>query len=300
MRFSDEIRHRLAIVATIVVAVLLFACTSGVSRQKEKNTITVSIPPQKYMLEKIVGDKFKINTMIAPGVNPETYDPSMNHLMALENSAIYFRMGNIGFETAVLSKIEENFPDLDIVNSSAGISLITGTHGHHHGEKEIDPHVWTSVKNARIIAENMYETIVKVDSENKEYYTDRYNKFVEELNQLDDSVSSLLSNHKGDSFLVWHPSLSYFAKDYGLEQLSMESDGKEASVRQYADKLDNAHHVKPKVFFYQKEYDNRKSQQLADELGLKVVEINLMGYEWEQEILNIANALATEENNRTE
>lgn len=275
----------------ILLALVFVGCVNKTPKNKE--ILMVSIPPQKYMLEQIVGDKYDVKSMLSSGVNPETYDPSMSNMTAMENSKIYFRMDNIGFETAVLSKISENFPELEIVNSSAGIPLITGTHCGHHGHNEVDPHVWTSVKNAKIIARNMYETISEIDSVNRKYFQNRYNAFLSELEALDDSITSRLSSYKGESFLVWHPSLSYFAADYGLKQISIESEGKESSVKHYVEKLEEASNSSAKIFFYQKEYDSRQAQQIAEELGVTIVTVDLMGYDWKQEMIKIANALTT-------
>lgn len=275
----------------MLLALVLVGCVDRTPKNKE--TLMVSIPPQKYMLEQIVGDKYDVRSMLSPGVNPETYDPSMSNMTAMENSKIYFRMGNIGFETAILSKISENFPKLEIVNSSVGIPLITGTHCEHHSHNDVDPHVWTSVKNAKIIARNMYETISEIDTVNREYFQNRYNAFLSELEALDDSITSRLSSHKGESFLVWHPSLSYFAADYGLKQISIESEGKESSVKHYVEKLEEASNSSAKIFFYQKEYDSRQAQQIAEELGVAIVTVDLMGYDWKQEMIKIADALTT-------
>ena len=89
------------------VMLMVLACC-GSKPTDGKPTLTVSIPPQKYLLEQIVGDKYEVNSLLAPGTNPENYDPSMNHLVGLQRSEAYFRLGNLGFEAAALPKISEN------------------------------------------------------------------------------------------------------------------------------------------------------------------------------------------------
>lgn len=293
----------IGIILLLVIVVSFVGCVG--KDTTDKNVLTVSIPPQKYLLERIVGDKYEINSMLAPGVNPENYDPSMNHLVGLQKSKAYFRVGNLGFESAVLPKINENFPELRIYSSSVGISLIYGTHSHcenghdhhHHDAANVDPHMWTSVKNAKIMASNMYKVMVEIDPQNKSYYSKRYEALRKDLIAIDDSITSMLAKHKGETFLVWHPSLSYFARDYGLIQMSVESEGKEASAQQLKQIITNAKLASPKVFFYQKEYDSRQVEMLNKEIGTELVPINLMNYEWEQEMYNVASALATERGN---
>lgn len=277
----------------ILMMVLVCCGEKGVA--EDKPTLTVSIPPQKYLLEQIVGEKFVVNSLLSPGTNPENYDPSMNHLIGMQKSMAYFRMGNIGFEAAALSKINNNFPELKIYNTSAGVPLIRGTHGHH--EMDVDPHVWTSVKNAKIIASNMYDAIVELDPSNKDYYKKRYEALRRDLDVVDDSITKLLSPIKGETFLVWHPSLTYVARDYGLKQLSVEYEGKEATADHLKHIIDEAKVASPKVFFYQKEYDSRQAELISKEIGTSLIPVNLMNYEWKQEMYNIANTLATEGNN---
>lgn len=278
-----------------ILILLIFLSGACMREKSDKSVITVSIPPQKYIIEKIVGERYQVNSLLAAGVNPETYDPTMNDLVDLQKSCVYFQLGNIGFEAAALSRISDNFPSLRIINTSDGISLLTGTHGDH--DKEIDPHVWVSVRNVKHIAAKMYETMIKINPVEKEYFTSRYDSFIKELDVLDDSISCLLSGCGGESFIVWHPSLSYFARDYDLNQISIESGGKEVSPRQLKERIDIAKHSGAKVFFVQKEYDGNKGHQVNVEIGAELVEISLMDYDWPEQMMNIAHALVSKKNN---
>ena len=207
-------------------------------------------------------------------------------------------MGNIGFEFALLNKIKSNNPDLVIIDTSEGIDLLRGTHcgvhahenshGHSH---EIDPHVWTSVSNAKIIAQNMYKALLEIDSRNKKYYTKNFNALLTELSKLETELSQKMDSLKGAAFAVWHPSLSYFARDYGLTQIAMENEGKEVAASVLKREIDMAREQNVKVLFYQKEFDSRQIQTLNEQLGAEMVEINPMGYEWDLEMRKISNAL---------
>lgn len=287
---------------SIVIIVLAIMVSIGVytscNTAPTKPVLAVSIQPQRYFLEKIVGDKFDVLCLLAQGSNPESYEPSMNHLINLERSKAYFRMGNIGFEFAILNKIKNNNPDLIIIDTSEGIDLLQGTHcgvhsheNSHDHSHEIDPHVWTSVPNAKIIARNMYKALLEIDSHNKKYYTKNYNALLAELSELETELSHKLDSLKGLAFAVWHPSLSYFARDYGLTQIAMENEGKEVAASSLKREIDMAREQNVKVLFYQKEFDSRQIQTINEQLGTEMVEINPMGYEWNLEMRKIGNAL---------
>lgn len=283
----------------VAMVSLLMGCNSAPT----KPVLTVSIQPQKYLLERIVGDKFDVQCLLAKGANPESYEPNMTHLINLEKSHIYFSIGNLGFELAIKNKLQVNAPQLKVVNCSQGIQLLQGTHsgvlhtagncshGHNH---EVDPHVWTSVVNAKIIAENMYKTMLEYDPKHKDFYTDNFNALTLELDALQNELAQTLAPKAGTAFAVWHPSLSYFARDYNLTQIAMECEGKEVSAGMLKKEIDVAKESNVKVLFFQKEFDNRQIQVINEELGARLVEINPMAYEWADEMRSIAYAISTE------
>lgn len=295
-------RGRLYIGLLLIVAVLgVIGAGVSCTPVSTKPVLAVSIQPQRYFLEKLVGDKFDVLCMLAQGSNPETYEPSFNHLMNLEKSRAYFCMGNIGFELAILNKVKANNPNLVLVSTSEGIDLLKGTHSgvmadeHEHGHghsHEVDPHVWTSVPNAKIIVQNMYKALLEIDSRNKKYYTKNYNALLTELNQLETEMAETLKPVSGKAFAVWHPSLSYFARDYGLTQIAMENEGKEVPAALLKKEIDMAREHGVTVLFYQKEFDSRQIQTINEQLGAKMVEINPMNYNWTEEMRKIAHALA--------
>lgn len=283
----------------IIPALMLLAVTLGGCRPaQERPVITVSIEPQRYLLEQIVGDRYEINCLLAEGANPETYDPSMTRLLNLEHSSAYMMAGHLPFEEAIISKVERNNPDLPLVDTSAGIEPITGTHSEHyhsddaHHHAETDPHIWTSVKNARIMASNMLAAMKQNDPDHADYYTGRYNRLDARLDSLDRAFTAQLAPAAGQTFAVWHPSLSYFARDYDLNQLSLSPEGKEASVTRLKAAADSAVASGVKVLFFQQGIDSRQALVANEEIGATLVEINPLAYDWQTQITAVADALS--------
>ena len=277
---------------TLTGFAVMTACSS---RGHERPIVTVSIEPQKYILEQITGDRIDVRCLLGNGGNPENYDPTVTHLMNLEKSLAYLRMGNIGFEDAILDKVRESNPGLAIFNTSEGIRLITGTH-HHGAEKGNDipdPHTWTSFKNARVIAANMLDAMVNVDPKHEKDYRKNFDRFAARLDSLDHLADSLMTPHRGEAFLVWHPSLSYFARDYGMEQIALgETENKEISVNALRSTIDEARSHNARVFFFQKDFDSRQVSAINDEIGATEVDINPLDYDWENSMMTVVNAIA--------
>jgi zinc transport system substrate-binding protein len=291
MIYRSKILKMVLLFVMFIQMALLSGC---VGRVEKKPTVTVSIQPQKYLLEQIVGDRWEVKCLLGNGADPESYDPSMTHLLSLESSKGYLRIGNIPFESAILNKVVNSNPDLHVYNTSEGVMLIHGTHSRDGADtgEDVDPHTWTSVRNAKIIANNMYDAMVELDPANREYYSHRLKRLEARLDSLDTAIDSILAPCRGASFVVWHPSLSYFARDYGLTQISLSPEGKEMSVEDINRAVTTAQRDSAKVMFFQKDADSRQAQTVNEQMGVKIVSINPLEYNWKDEMLNIAHAIA--------
>ncbi len=278
----------------VIFSSLLFAY-SCIRQSEQKKMVTVTIQPQKYFAEKIAGDRFEINCIVPNGSNPESYDPSPSHLVRVGKSIGYLRIGYIGFEVAWLDKLVKNNPHLRVYDTSEGVTLLSGTHECHEEPdallvENIDPHIWSSPKSTRIIVRNMYNAFVDMDPDGKEYYTKNYENLMAEIDRIDTLLTRKLAPHKGEMFAIYHPSLSYFAHDYGLHQLSVELNGKGPSAFYMKRAVDVARENNVRIVFIQKEFNIKQALTFAEELGGKVVQINPLNYEWGEELMHIANA----------
>lgn len=275
-----------------LVGLLLSACSSTADKSG-KDTITVSIEPQRKLLESIAGDRFEVVTMLSRGSDPETFDPSLSARRVADNSVAYFALGAFPFEESLKVSLPA---DVKFIDVSAGIEPLYGTHGachnhaHKHHAEEADPHIWTSVVNMRIMARNMTENLCMVDSANESFYRSRFAALSAHLDSLDSALASVVPT--GSSFAIWHPSLSYFARDYGLKQIAVGHESKEMPAKRLKAVIDSARTNNVKVLFFQKEYDSRQVSSLNDEMGSRVVEIDPLAYDWENELIRIADELS--------
>lgn len=282
----------------IFLAVLIVGCQSASKKnESDKKILTVTIEPQRYFLDNIVGEAFKVNTLVPPGTSPETYEPAPSVIMELSKSAIYFKVGDLGFENVWTARLAENNPDVLIADCSKGIDLLNGhAHEHEHGEQcshsEMDPHTWSSPAAVKIIARNMLDAVVEIDSENAETYRANFNAFISKVEETDSIIRAKLSNTPSKGFIIYHPALGYFAQDYGLHQHSIEFEGKNPSPAQIKELVDIAKAERINTVFVQKGFDMKNAEVVAKEIGADVFEINPLAYEWDVELLRIAEILS--------
>ncbi len=271
------------LVAAALTLLLLRACQPA---EQQRPVIAVSIPPQRYLLEQLTGGNFDVVCLLQDEANPESYEPSMNNVLALEQSRAYFMMGHIGFEAAILSKVSASRPDLKVIDTSTGIDLVASG----HGPNVPDPHVWVSVGNARHIAANMHHALVDLDPPHRGDYDRRYAHLRQRLDSLDGALRSMLDSARGRAFVVWHPSLTYFARDYGLRQLAVEQDGLRGTPQRVEQVLDEARRLRVATVLTYRDIDGRTAA-MARALDARVAEINPMSHEWDRQLLRIAHAL---------
>lgn len=289
----------------IYFCLLLVACGSGspkTSNKEDKPTITVTLEPQRYFTEAIAGDKFTVVSMVPKGSSPETYDPIPQQLVSLGDSKAYFRIGYIGFEQTWMDRLMDNAPHIQVFDTSKGIDLILSNeepgHGHsnHDGHiHAVEPHVWNSAANALVLAGNTYKALCTLDKGNEAYYLARYDSLCQRIQDTDSLIRKQLSQPgAGKSFMIYHPALSYFARDYGLRQISIEEGGKEPSPAHMKELIDVCKAEDVRVIFVQPEFDKRNAETIAQQTGTKVVPINPLSYDWEEEMLNVAKALSAQ------
>ena len=212
----------------LLIIVLLVSCNmgkSGKSQDNEKPVIAVTIEPQRYFTEAIAGDKFDVISIVPKGSSPETYDPTPQQLVSLGDSKAYLRIGYIGFEQVWMDRLIDNTPHIQIFDTSKDIDLILGEahdHGDHQHAGGVEPHIWNSTNNALIIARNTYKALCQLDKENEAYYLNRYDSLCQRIMHTDSIIRKTLQQPgTTQSFMIYHPALSYFARDYGLQQISI-------------------------------------------------------------------------------
>lgn len=278
----------------ILSAFILFLSFSCKKDDKDtRHILAVSVEPQRKILESIAGNLFKVVTVMPSGDNPETFEPSPLRRVEIEKSDIYFSLGLLPFEQTLSKSLGEK---TKVVNVSEGINLIYDTHTHGEGSRAhthrvADPHVWTSVINARRLAENMAESLIEHDPDNGPIYKENLSKYIARLDSLDKEFRKKISDSSAKSFLVWHPSLSYFARDYDLDQIAVSSDTKEMSVSSIASVIEKARNENAGIMFYQKEFDNRQAETISKNIGARLVRINPVEYDWENELSIIVDEL---------
>lgn len=267
-----------------VFILLSSGCINQQQSDKESSLkigVVVSILPQKHFVERIGGDKIQVTVMVPPGASPHTYEPTPAQMKAVSEARLYAKVGSgIDFEKVWMDRVTAANREMMIVDCSEGITLIeAGEHHHEDGyekEKEggLDPHIWTSVKNAKVMVENICQGLVRVDPGNREYYLKHRDDYLADLEDLEDDLEKTLGGLESGKFMVFHPAWGYLAHDYGLEQISVEQGGKEPSAKELAELIDEAKEENIRVVFASPQLSRDTADSIASGIGGTVVLID--------------------------
>ena len=280
-------------VLVVALAAALFIKESGKGGEGSGIIVVVTIPPQAEFVKRVGGEKVAVITMVPQWANPHTYEPTPAQLMNVSKAKMYVKMGSgIEFEIAWMDKIKSINENMLIVDCSKGIELLKE-------EGKADPHIWLSPKNAKIIVENICEGLVQIDPANSTYYEQNKEAYLRELDALDKEISQILSKTSKTSahkFIVYHPAWSYFARDFGLEQISIEEGGKEPTPERIASIIEEAKRNNITKIFASPQFKD-KAEVIAKEIGGEVVEINPLAENYIENMRKFAEELAEEGEN---
>lgn len=293
---KTDIRLLTSLFWIVFLAFFLMACSS--QRQKNdtggKPVITVSILPEKTFVEKIAGDDFKINLLLPPGESPVTFTLLPSQLVDITKSLLWLKMGHVAFEYSWDEKIREINKKMKVVNLSDNLELIhakvfeTEKQGLSAG---INPHTWMSPVLVKKMTERITAELSLINPERSEFYHNNYLIFAKEIDELNQKISTLLEPYRGRSFIMFHPSLAYFSRDYGLTEHSLEPGGKEPTPQRMRELVQLAKRESIPVIYIQSDLDREQARVFAEEIDGKIEEMWPLNPNWEENLMEITRQL---------
>lgn len=251
-------------------------------------TVAITILPQKQFVERIAGEHASIIVLVPPGADPHTHEPTVKQLEEISRASLYVKVGSgIEFERAWLEKLSGVNPRMTVVDSSTGISFISGQPGVESGA---DPHIWLSPKNAKIMVENTYQGLARADPNHAAEYRVNADAYLKELDALDVEISQETATKKTRTFMVYHPAWSYFARDYSLVQIPIETDGKDPSPVGIASLIRQAKEGNITVIFASPEYSSKSADVIAKEVGGSVALVSPLEEDYLRNMRNVSRA----------
>ena len=262
--------------AALTVAWMLMGGAAD-SFAANKMRVFVSILPQAGLVERIGGDRVQVEVLVGPGQSPATYEPSPRQMGALSRARLYIRMG-VPFERGFLERLRSTFPGLVIIDQRDGVPMLSRTGKPLAGPRPdldaADPHIWLDPKRLPVQARNIANALARVLPDRRQVFETNLEKLNVALRALDGQVGEVLRPFRGQSLFVFHPAFTYFCDSYGLEQVAVETGGKQPGAKQMARLIERARNEKARVIFVQPQFSRKSAQQVAKAISGAVVPMN--------------------------
>ena len=279
--------------------------------------ITVSILPQKYFVEKITKDKFEINVMVQPGSSPHTYEPKTSQMKALAASKVYFSTG-VSFEHVWLDKFKKNAKKTLFVDLSNGIEKLAMAEHEHHDEEEheehkdehkahdhdehkheakdnhdgedgLDPHIWLDPILVKIQAKNIYDTMLKVDTQNADFYKENYESFLNEIDNTFLKIKQKINGSEITTVYAFDDYWDYFANRFRLNIIKKEKKHLDIAKISSSINFTKDKNIQKILFFKGMDYNVLLSY--TNNLNLQVIENDIFDDIWQTNLLEFSQKL---------
>ena len=274
----------LKIMLVFIMITGMTAC-SGKQAGEDKTKISVAIEPLRYFADRITAGRMDIITMIPQNASPENYEISSQQMIDFSDSAIYFSLDLPAERNSILDVVADG---TEVVDLQAAVSM---EYPLLKLGNSVDPHIWMSVSRAETILRTMTDEICLLDPANEESYRENSLSLIADLDGLDAYVDDSLSGLGNRYFIVYHPSLQYFADEYDLDMIAIQQEGKEASAGRLTEIIDFARENKIRAVFYQAEIDSSQAESIAAEIGGETVMVNPLAYDYIENFRKMAEVI---------
>ena len=216
-------------------------------------------------------------------MNHELFDPKPNDLKALENSKLFFTYNILSFENKISNTVTNKEKIANLLENLDKSFLLENNdddHGHEskdddHSHEEFDPHIWFSLELMLQFANDIKNKLIEAYPDKKEVFEKNHSMFLSELNNFKTEIDGKINNKTKKYFMIYHPSLGYFLKNYNIKEISIEYQGKEPSAKQIKEIIIEAKKHNVSTILVQPQFAKQSIEAISKEISnSKIIEFN--------------------------
>ncbi|MDM5316923.1 zinc ABC transporter substrate-binding protein [Fictibacillus sp. b24] len=303
--------RKLGLLSAIILLFISAACGNNNASDKKEGTLKIytTMYPLEYFTERIGGKHVEVSSIIPPGADAHTYEPSTKKMVEITegDAFVYNKLESDEFSSSVADTLKEE--DMPIIDGAKDITYHesdehadehTDEHDSHEGEEKgheeeshhehgsLDPHIWLDPVLAQQMADNIYNGLVKLKPEAKETFQKNHEALISDLKELDSSFKSSVENAPKDSFIVSHAAYGYWAERYGLEQIAISglSPSHEPSQQQIQTIIENAKKEKTNYILFEENVNNKVAAMIKKEVGAETMTLHNLETRTKKDIQN--------------
>jgi len=273
--------------------------------------VVATIEPLADWARMVGGDDVTVETLLAPGHSPHTYDPTPGDMRKTVEASVFLKVGlhlddwadhiaNAGASRdgvttpcQLLSlgdwlKASALLPDLSGIEPKSGVVTRIGHAGahddgdeaHHHEEGHgTDPHFWLDPILAQRCVDEIARALCVVAPERADCWKAGAARARGELAVLDDVLSSTVASCSRREIACFHDGYKYLAARYGLIRVAVieEYAGKAPGERYLIELVRDIKRSKLTAIFAEPQMSSRIANVIAQEAGVRVLILDPLG-----------------------
>jgi len=268
-----KIVYNLLMVLLIFMSVFSFAGCNKNTDTESGLVIYASMYPYYDLASKIGGNKVTVVNLVKSGEEPHEFEPTTKQMAEINDNADLLIVNGLGLESWT-NGLPQSILNKTLV-AATNVSTIQIT---SEGVSQIDPHIWLSISNAKIIMNDIKVKLQSIDSQNANYYEINYQKYAILFEGLKYEYEKAVENFTSTVFVVSHKAFGYLANDYNLTQLALsglDSEG-EADPATIAGVIDYINDNNIKVVFYHEFVNSSIAAAVVNETNATLAVLNTL------------------------
>ncbi len=279
-------------VTSLLILTLMMFMGCGSSTEEANNTssnelnIVTSFYPIYISTLNIIKDVPNVNLINMAKAQTgclHDYQLSPEDLKTLSTADI-FVINGAGME-GFLDRVISNEKDLDIVNTSEGIQLLSSEsekHVHDHEENHSDadhdhdhednPHVWVSISKNIEQVQNIAEGLAKYDPINADKYEANAKEYIAKLESLKSEMHEAIGALPNRNIITFHEAFPYFAEEFDLNIVGVIAlePGTEPSPKELEETIELAKNNNVNALFTEPQYNAKAATTISKEAGIPI------------------------------
>ncbi len=252
-----------------------------------KIRVAATIFPLADMARNVGGDEVDVTLLLPPGATPHSWEPKPSDIALLEKVDIILMVGKElePWASDVMGVLDNK--NKVLIEACAGAHLMHTDHlpsqekhyhaHHHHGYSDVDPHVWLDFSWDKTVVQRIVEALSKLEPEKGPIFKKAGEKYIRELEELDDAYKRTFSHCRTKIFIVGgHSAFGYLARAYGLTQISLYgiSPDSRPTAQKMAHLISIIRENNINTIFFERSVSDRIAQTLALETGASIAVIS--------------------------
>ncbi len=213
----------LAVIIVILIvagtAIAVFFASPAADVDSSKLRVLATFYPLYDFAINVGGEKIDASILVPETIDVHDFDPTPSAIQAVATADVLIYNG-AGLEPWISDIVNSaGNPNLVLVDTSQGISLIPVSAQFQRAGQTVDPHIWLDPVLVKQQVNNILEGLIQADPENSEYYTQNAQAYNAKLDDLNNQAIEATTDVATSYFVTFHESFVYFANRYNLTQI---------------------------------------------------------------------------------